>query len=156
MKKLSFVVVFLVAVVAYAASTTIVLTPDNSAKHDVDVVVKTIPQTIKEGDKPVRVTGHSYHVTITSEKLKWEDCHASLLLEKEKESYLLVPLKQWSFNEKTNTMQYRVTFSPDYADHTYILLTIARSGANDYKLKIKDWIKPPNKRIQPTAKCRGG
>ena len=141
MKKLSLIAVYLVAVGAYAASTTTMLTPGNSAEHGFDVVVETIPQTTKEGDKAVRTTGHTYYVSIASKKLKLKYWHAFFLLEKEKESYVLVPLKQYSFDEATRTIEYKVTFSPDHVDHAHILLRPLRGLTLDYKLKMKDWIK---------------
>ena len=59
MKRLIIALVLLSAS-AFAAHITVDVTPDSVKKYDLDVSVKAIEQTIKEGDKPTRVTGHSY------------------------------------------------------------------------------------------------
>jgi len=139
MKKFLLAIALLVPETALAASATVTVTPETINKYDLDVRIKTIPQTIKEGHKPTRVTGHRYQITITSQKRDLKSCEVSLFLEKGKDSYLITAVQKNPFGLKDNIIYCDVTFSPDYGDKAYIILSESRSGANSYRLNIKEF-----------------
>ena len=139
MKTLLLAIALLVPETAQAASATVSVTPETINQYDLDVRIKTIPQTVKEGHKPTRVTGHRYQITITSQKLDLKSCGVSLLLEKGKNSYLVAVLERNSYGLKDNIIYCDVTFSPDYGDKAFIILSESRSGANSYRLNIKEF-----------------
>ena len=139
MKKLLFAIALLLPETAQAASATVSVTPETIKQYDLDVRIKTIPQTIKEGHKPTRVTGHRYQITITSQKRDLKICYVSLFLERGGDSYLHTALERNSYGLKDNIIYCGVTFSPDYGDKAFIILSESRSGANSYKLSIKEF-----------------
>ncbi len=141
------IALFLFSGVAFAAHVTVNVTPDKAKQHDLAVSVKVVEQTIKEGDKPVRVTGHSYRLTMKSQKLDLKNGSAFLHVIDGKGSSLGAPLQ---VSRKEGYMSFRVSFSPDYLDKVYVIIHEGKQGSSfSYKLKIKDWIKtsePADKR----------
>jgi hypothetical protein len=139
MKKLLLVIaLLLLPEAAQAAIATVSVTPATIRQYDFDVRIKTIPRTTKEGHKPTRVTGHRYQITITSQKLDLKTCQVSLFLERGKDSYLVAVLERNSYGLKDNIIYCDVTFSPDYGDKAFIILSELREGASSYKLSIKE------------------
>jgi hypothetical protein len=141
MKRL-ILALLLVSGVAFAAHITVDVTPDSVKKYDLDVKIKSIEQTIKEGDKPTRVTGHSYQVTVKSKKVNLKNCNAFLHVENGEGSYLHVALQRDPLALKDGFIFCTATFSPDYLDKASIIVDDFTPGSSfSYKLKIKDWIK---------------
>ena len=139
MKNLLLAIALLVPETALAASATVSVTPETIKQYDLDVRIKTISQTIKEGHKPTRVTGHRYQITITSQKRDLKICYVSLSLIQGKDSYLLTGMQRNPYGLKDNIIYCDVTFSPDYGDKAFIILSESRSGANSYRLSIKEF-----------------
>lgn len=143
MKK-TIAALLLVSAVAFAAHVTVDVAPDNVQKYDLDVNIKTIEQTIKEGYKPTRVTGYSYQVTVKSKKVSLNNCHAFLHIENEKDSYLHAALQRDPLVLEDGFIFCTATISPDYLDKASIIIDDFTQGSSfSYKLRIKDWIKNP-------------
>ena len=144
---------FLLPAVALGAHTTADVTPENTRKYDLDVRIKAIAQTIKEGDKPTRVTGHAYQVTVKSRKVNLKNCHAFLQVANGKESYLHAALQRDPLALKDGFIFCTATFSPDYLDTTYVIIDDITPGSSfSYKLKIKDWVKTAEPKSEPYKK----
>ncbi|HUT14596.1 MAG TPA: hypothetical protein VMY42_29180 [Thermoguttaceae bacterium] len=154
MKTFILPMIVLLPVVAEAAHVTVSVTPETVEKYGLDVEIKAVAQTVKEGDKPDRVTGHMYFITIKSGKLDLKQCYPSLLLENGKDSYLRAFLQRNPFGLEDDSIHCRVTFSPEYFEKAHIFLDDFRKGSSySYKFKIKDFVSaseptdPPGKGI---------
>ena len=140
MKMLLLTIALLVPELAQAASATVSVTPETINQYDLDVRIKTIPQTIKEGHKPTRVTGHRHQITVTSQKRDLKSCGVSLFLKQGKDSYLVTAVQKNPFGLKDNIIYCDVTFSPDYGDKAFIILSESRQSAGySYRLSIKEF-----------------
>lgn len=139
MKKALLAIALLLPEIAQAASATVSVTPETIKQYDLNVRIETIPQTINEGHKPVRVTGHRYQITITSQKLDLKSCEVSLFLKKGEDSYLVTALQRNPYGLTDNIIYCDVTFSPDYGDKAFIILSESRQGANSCRLSIKEF-----------------
>lgn len=164
MKTLILPIILLLPVVAQAAHITVTVTPDTAKEYELDIRVKPVAQTVKEGDKPARVTGHMYYIIIVSGKLDLKQVYPSLLLEDGKDAYLSVPLRRAPLGLEdrdihfrgleTGCIHLRVTFSPEYFEKAHVFLDDFRKGSSySYKFKIKDFVSaseptdPPGKGI---------
>jgi hypothetical protein len=141
MKKI-IIALLLVSGVAFAAHSTMDVAPDSVEKYSLDVSVKAIEQTVKEGDKPTRVTGHTYQVTVKSQKVNLKNCHAFLHVETGEDSYLHVALQKDPLALKNGFIFCTVTFSPDYLENASVIIDDFTPGSSfSYRLKIKEWVK---------------
>lgn len=152
MKRLA-IALLLVSSVSFAAHITVEVAPDSVKKYDLDVNIKSIEQTIKESDKPARVTGHTYQVTVKSKKVNLKNCRAFLHLENGEDSYLHASLQRDPLALKDGFIFCTVMFSPDYLDKASIIIDDFTPGSSfSYKLKIKDWIKTSEPESEPYKK----
>ena len=152
MKTLILPIILLLPVVADAAHITVSVTPETVEKYGLDVEIKAVAQTVKEGDKPARVTGHMYFITIKSGKLDLKHFYPSLFLENGKDSYLRAPLRRNPLGMEDDSIHFRVTFSPEYFEKAGVFLRDFRKGSSySYKFKIKDFASA-SERTDPPAK----
>ena len=142
MKTILIALFLLLPEVAFAAHTTVNLTPENVEKYDLNVSIKAIPQTIKVGDKPTRVTGYAYQIKVASEKVNLKNLHLALSVKAGEDSYLHAALPSSPYTLKHHFIFFAVTFSHDYLDKTYVTFDDLTDGSSfSYRLKIKDWLK---------------
>jgi hypothetical protein len=111
MKTLILPFIVLLPVVADAAHITVSVTPETAEKYGLDVEIQAVAQTVKEGDKPARVTGHMYFITIKSGKLDLKHFYPHLILEDGKDSYLRAPLRRDPLGLEDGFIHLRVTCS---------------------------------------------
>jgi len=148
MKTLILPIILLLPVVAEAAHITVSVTPETVEKYGLAVEIKAVAQTVKSGDKPARVTGHMYFITIRSGKLDLKHFYPHLFLENGKDSYLHAPLRRDALGLEDGFIHLRVTFSPEYFEKACIFLDDIRKGSSySYKFKIKDFVSAS----EPTA-----
>ena len=126
--------------VAFGAHITVDVVPDNVEKFGLDVSIKAIDQTRKEGDNPRRVIGHHYRITVKSKKVDLRNCLAALHVENGENSYLYTALQMDPLGLRDGIIRCVTTFSPDYLNGASIIIEDTTLGSSySYKLSMKEW-----------------
>ena len=111
------IILLLLPATSFAGHATVDVTPESIQKYGLDVNIQVIEQTIKEGDKPARVTGHQYRLRVESKKLDLRNFQVVLYLKVGKDSYLHAALQRNLYALKNGDISCDVSFSPDYLDN---------------------------------------